>query len=92
MPAPAGKVLWTARTQQEWEGAYDRWLGRWAGQSIYKMQELIQINPGPELDPRTEMWLEEADEFGMMLMAIGKNLLLYLVNLYLYTGPADLYS
>lgn len=29
------------------------------------------MRPGPEIDARTEMWLEEADEFGMMYMALG---------------------
>lgn len=30
------------------------------------------MRPGPEIDARTELWLEEADEFGMMYMALGK--------------------
>jgi hypothetical protein len=72
MPAPAGKLLWDARTREEWERTYDQWLGRWAGMGAYKMRELQDIKPGPELDLRTEMWLEEADEFGMMYMAMGK--------------------
>jgi hypothetical protein len=31
LPAPAWKVLRSARTQDEWECAYDHWLGHWAG-------------------------------------------------------------
>jgi len=55
MPAPAGKVLWNAKTVEEWESAYDRWLGHWAEMGIYSMQELTEVKPGPELDLRTEM-------------------------------------
>jgi hypothetical protein len=35
------------------------------------MRELMAVEPGPELDLRTEMWLEEVDEFGMMYMSLG---------------------
>lgn len=35
------------------------------------MRELMAVQPGPELDLRTEMWLEEVDEFGMMYMGLG---------------------
>lgn len=35
------------------------------------MRELMAVQPGPELDQRTEMWLEEVDEFGMMYMSLG---------------------
>jgi hypothetical protein len=35
------------------------------------MRELMEVQPGPELDQRTEMWLEEVDEFGMMYMGLG---------------------
>jgi hypothetical protein len=71
MPAPAGKLLWGARTKGDWEGAYDRWLGRWTGGGGYLMEEMMAIKPGPEIDSRTEMWLEEADEFAIMYMALG---------------------
>jgi hypothetical protein len=83
MPAPAGKVLWNAKTLGEWESAYDRWLGRWAGMGIYSMQELTDVKPGPELDLRTEIWLEGADEFGVMYMALGENLLSFVANILL---------
>ena len=73
MPSPAGKILWNARKKEEWEGAYDRWLGRWAGIGILTLDDLTKIQPGPELDLRSEMWLEEADEFGVMYMALGEN-------------------
>jgi len=40
------------------------------------MEELIAVKPGPELDARTERWLEETDEFGMMYMGLGKKSLI----------------
>jgi hypothetical protein len=46
VPAPAGKVLWGARSKEEWESAYDRWLGRWTGGGIYRLKELAEIRPG----------------------------------------------
>jgi len=70
LPAPAGKVLWNATRREEWESAYDRWLGRWAGMGPYTLRESSFLAPGPELDLRAEMWLEEADEFGVMYMAL----------------------
>jgi hypothetical protein len=73
MPAPTGKVLWNCPTQEKWESAYDRWLERWAGMGLYTIGELTHIRPGANLDLRSEMWLEEADEFGVMYMALGKN-------------------
>jgi hypothetical protein len=83
MPAPAGKVLWNAKTVEEWESAYDRWLGHWAEMGIYSMQELTEVKPGPELDLRAEVWLEEADEFGVMYMALGENFLSFGANILL---------
>jgi hypothetical protein len=39
------------------------------------------MKPGPELDIRTEMWLEEADGFGIMYMALGDDLLSFVANI-----------
>jgi hypothetical protein len=78
LPAPSGKVLWGMCKQSKWEVAYDRWLGRWAGLSIYTLGDLTGTPPGPTLDLRSEMWLEEADEFGMMFMTLGEEPLMSL--------------
>ena len=74
VPAPAGKVLWSIATEEKWEIAYDRWLGRWAGMGIYTLGDLQGALRGPlgDLNLRLEMWLEEADEFGIMFMALRK--------------------
>ncbi|KFX94412.1 hypothetical protein O988_06321 [Pseudogymnoascus sp. VKM F-3808] len=70
MPAVSSKALWLARTKDEWEAAYNCWLARWTVGGGYLMRELMEVQPGPELDLRTEMWLEEVDEFGMMYMGL----------------------
>lgn len=75
LPAPSGKVLWNINDRSKWEVAYDKWLGRWAGLGIYTVGDLTGMPPGLTLDLRSEMWLEEADEFGMMLMTLGKRFL-----------------
>ncbi|UKZ69228.1 uncharacterized protein TrAtP1_010238 [Trichoderma atroviride] len=70
-PAPAARHLWQNGHEKEWECLYKDWLRQWADGS-YKMAELFRVNASKEsdaLDPRSELWLAEADEFGMMLMA-----------------------
>jgi hypothetical protein len=42
------------------------------------MVELFGINPTSSLDLRSEMWLAEADEFGMILTAEDKSLFICL--------------
>ena len=71
VPAPAGKLIWNMDSEEKWEVAYDRWLGRWAGLGIVTHGDLERphgLNP----DPRPELWLEEADEFGIMLISLSK--------------------
>ncbi|KAH6889444.1 hypothetical protein B0T10DRAFT_513959 [Thelonectria olida] len=71
LPAPAPRYLWRETNEKAWKRLYDEWLRQWKDGS-YKMAEFFEINPGGSLDERSEMWLAEADEFGMMLMAEGK--------------------
>ncbi|RFU77338.1 zn2 cys6 dna-binding [Trichoderma arundinaceum] len=71
LPAPAAKYLWQMTHEKEWGRLYKDWLKLWADGS-YKMVELFRINackPSDDLDTRSELWLSEADEFGVMLMA-----------------------
>jgi hypothetical protein len=70
MPAPAPKFLWQAKTREEWEELYDRWLGQW-GECPYMMREFAEIRAGSALEQRTEMWLEDADELGVLFFTIG---------------------
>ncbi|KAF2195796.1 hypothetical protein K469DRAFT_544822 [Zopfia rhizophila CBS 207.26] len=70
MPAPAPKYLWQAETREKWEDLYNRWLAQW-GESPYMMREFAGIQAGPVLERRTELWLEDADELGILFFSIG---------------------
>lgn len=74
LPAPAAKYLWLAIESTSWERLYREWLWKWKEGGGYKMVEFFDINPSGSLDHRSEMWLAEADEFGMILMVEGKRL------------------
>lgn len=69
MIAPAPKYMWQCTSSCEWEGLYEKWLGQWGG-SPYMMSEFHGIRDGTGLDRRTEMWLEDADELGVMFFGI----------------------
>ncbi|KAH7118740.1 hypothetical protein B0J11DRAFT_74339 [Dendryphion nanum] len=70
LPAPAPKFLWQAESKEKWENLYTRWLNQW-GDCPYKMCEFAAIQSGPSLERRTEIWLEDADELGVLFFAIG---------------------
>lgn len=70
MPAPAPKFLWQAESKEKWEVLYDRWLEQWDG-SPYMMREFAAIQASTSLERRTEMWLEDADELGVLFFSIG---------------------
>lgn len=71
LPAPTAGYLWREMDQVKWERLYREWLWQWKD-GDYKMVEFFQINPGGDLDSRSEMWLADADEYGIMLMAEGE--------------------
>ncbi|KAK9793116.1 putative Zn(2)-C6 fungal-type domain-containing protein [Seiridium cardinale] len=75
LPAPAGKSLWQASDRNEWERAYNVHLADWPESSLH----IDELWPAPaELDEediherrrRVDQWLENVDEFGMMLSAV----------------------
>lgn len=68
--APDTKSLWQARSYEAWRPLYETWQSRWQGNG-YRIGETFVIPPQAELDERTQTWLEEADEFGMLLMTTG---------------------
>jgi hypothetical protein len=72
LPAPPPRYLWQADDESQWRSLYVDWLAQWKG-GFYRMMEFFHINPGGELDARSELWLAEADEYGMMIMAEGKH-------------------
>lgn len=69
MPSPAPKVLWQSRGN-DWQHLYEDWMTRWQG-GPHRLEELQALGPEVETDTRTQMWLEEADEFGVLLMSEG---------------------
>jgi hypothetical protein len=71
LPAPAAGRLWRASDAKQWQLQYNEWLLQWQ-EGSYKIGELFHIMPGGNMDSRSEMWLAEVDEFGMMLMAEGE--------------------
>lgn len=83
MPAPAPRTLWQVSRREEWKALYDRWLTRWADCG-YLQREFFAIEPGVMIDRRTQRWLEEADEFGMMIMSLGNCVLSAIVAPALY--------
>ncbi|KAF2837620.1 hypothetical protein M501DRAFT_995592, partial [Patellaria atrata CBS 101060] len=69
VPMPASKALWQARSSEEWEGIYLKRLARWKGAPML-MAEFTEL--GSEYpEERLEMWVEEADEFGIIMTALG---------------------
>lgn len=72
MFAPSPKTLWQAQNEAEWLPLYRKWDQRWKGDG-YRVGELLSISPKGAIDGRTEDWLEEVDEFGMLLMSQGKS-------------------
>jgi hypothetical protein len=71
LPAPEAGYLWREPDEKQWERHYSEWLSQWKA-GTYKIGELFHIRPNRTLEARSEMWLAEVDEFGMMLMAEGK--------------------
>ncbi|KAI1132855.1 hypothetical protein F5Y10DRAFT_170911 [Nemania abortiva] len=69
MLAPGAKWLWQAADEKLWMGLYARWLAQWDGQELIQA-EFFLVEKGPVMDPRVEMWLEDADELGILIMSI----------------------
>lgn len=71
MPSPAPKILWQA-SSSGWHAVYSHWLERWQDGGPHCLEELTVAEPDIFLDARTQRWLEEADEFGLLLMSQGQ--------------------
>lgn len=85
LPMPEAGYLWRARSKEDWMSLYAAWSRRWSalprslsaadanegGLSPYTIGDFLAIRSG-DLDERAEVWLSEADEFGVMFMAGGK--------------------
>jgi hypothetical protein len=76
MPAPSSKTLWQGRNMNEWEWCklYERQMEKWAGRGGLQMSDFLPKDKTREDEERYVMWLEEADEFGMMALGVGESL------------------
>ena len=70
MPVPGAKSLWQAQGRVQWEEAYDFWLQQWGGDYFLMKELMVKPEPRTERDARSQRWLEDADEFSMMLMMV----------------------
>ena len=71
MIAPAPKVLWLAKDKEEWESQYNRWLAEW-DRDEYMHGEISAIGEDILMDRRSDKWLSETDELGLLVMALGE--------------------
>jgi hypothetical protein len=71
MPGPGAKFLWLASDEGAWNSLYTRWLAQWDGQD-FLYAEYSCIDPEIVMNRRAEIWLEDADEFGFLVMALGR--------------------
>ncbi|KAG6361672.1 hypothetical protein INS49_009899 [Diaporthe citri] len=78
LPAPAGKDLWEAKAQRDWETAYNTHLVDWAEGGL----RIDELWPAPswldesglgERRKRADKWLDEVDAFGTMLFAVSSS-------------------
>ncbi|KAI0875725.1 hypothetical protein GGS24DRAFT_275244 [Hypoxylon argillaceum] len=69
MLTPGAKWLWQAADEKLWMGLYARWLAQWDGRELIQA-EFFLVERGFAMPPRVEMWLEDADELGILVMTI----------------------
>lgn len=79
MPAPAAKFLWNEMSESQWKGLHASWLMQWDGLPLLQ-NEFYHVMPGVFIDRRMQMWLEDTDELGMLLVAIRKHIVLMFGN------------
>ncbi|TGJ83588.1 hypothetical protein E0Z10_g5166 [Xylaria hypoxylon] len=72
MLAAGPKWLWQAPDEKTWMNLYARWLAQWDGKEPIQA-EFFLVDNGPVMGSRVEMWLEDADELGMLIMTISEH-------------------
>ncbi|KAI0394889.1 hypothetical protein F5Y17DRAFT_425919 [Xylariaceae sp. FL0594] len=70
MPPPGPKYLWQATDARTWRSLYSRWLAQWNGGRSVVHAEFCLVEKGFVMDERMEMWLEDADELGILFMSV----------------------
>ena len=78
MFVPEGKRLWGARDRDTWEREYDRHSALWRDEpeGMLVISELWKSEQTgtPGRRRRIEKWVQEVDEFGMMLFAVTSHI------------------
>ncbi|KAH6647594.1 C6 finger domain-containing protein [Truncatella angustata] len=70
MPGPGAKFLWLASDEQSWNALYERWLAQWDEGQGLMFAEFVGIDPGVVMNRRAEIWLEDADELGFLMLSL----------------------
>lgn len=70
MPVPGGRSFWQAQNERQWESLYDSWLQGCAGGCFLMRELMAKPEPGSDRETKLQSWLENVDEFGMMLVMV----------------------
>ncbi|KAH8666355.1 hypothetical protein BX600DRAFT_270749 [Xylariales sp. PMI_506] len=68
-PGPGAKFLWAAADEAVWSGLYNRWLAQWDGKD-FLFAEFTCVDSEIVMNRRAEIWLEDADELGFLLLSL----------------------
>jgi hypothetical protein len=73
LPAPSSKALWAVSDETEWERAYDRHISNWplGGLLVEDFCPTTDEAIGNRRRERVDRWLEDVDEFGLLLFTIS---------------------
>ncbi|KAK6082880.1 C6 finger domain containing protein [Seiridium cupressi] len=71
MPGPGAKFLWNATDEQSWNTLYTRWLAQWDEGRDFMFAEFVGIDPEVVMNRRAEIWLEDADELGFLMLSLA---------------------
>ena len=70
MPVPGAKSLWQAQEKLQWESLYDSWLQDCTGGCFLMRELMAKPAPSSDREAKLQSWLENVDEFGLMLMMV----------------------
>lgn len=73
MPGPGAKFLWNAADERAWAALYARWLAQWDEGRDFMFADFVGIDPEVVMNRRAEIWLEDADELGFLMLSLGKS-------------------
>ncbi|ETS78237.1 hypothetical protein PFICI_10299 [Pestalotiopsis fici W106-1] len=70
MPGPGAKFLWNAADERAWATLYGRWLAQWDEGRDFMFADFVGIDPEVVMNRRAEIWLEDADELGFLMLSL----------------------